>query len=426
MSSSSLEAVESPRILVCQHGSRHRYSIPRMLEDEEVLTALYTDSSGVSWIGKFMRYIGGPLRLTDRLDRWNIQGIPGEKIYSSDLPHISDVFGRLFFSKRSPIERFQKRHQVLSKRMKKWGLQDSNIVYSMYHENLDFIRYAKEQGGTSVVDVFISPCTEKIMEQETALFPDWADSADKGASGLLSKMWDETASLADLLICPSEWVAEGVAACSPHAVDKIRIVPYGCSLNYRNQVNKPVPGRILFAGRDPLRKGLPYLAQAASALKLDGLSDIDIRIAGQMSEEVVKHPLCKDLNFLGQLNQSEMEMEYLAADMLVLPALSEGFAGVVAEAIGAGCPVIVTKEAGSPVHDGREGLIVPSRDTEALTAAIRRMFLDRNLRQHCSTECLKQIPFYSEKMWRKRLIKVFEECNCPMTPTAEEQDKSSV
>jgi glycosyltransferase involved in cell wall biosynthesis len=168
----------------------------------------------------------------------------------------------------------------------------------------------------------------------------------------------------------------------------------------------PVPGRVLFAGGDALRKGLHYLAQAASALqkKIPGL---DVRIAGDLPELVTKHSICKNLHFLGQLTSEQMKEEYLTADFFVLPSLAEGFAGVVAEAIGAGCPVIVTQEAGSPIVHKREGLIVPSRDAEALTDAIERGVTDRLFRTECSINCLKQIPFYSEKQWKKRLVDVF-------------------
>ena len=105
-----------------------------------------------------------------------------------------------------------------------------------------------------------------------------------------------------------------------------------------------------------------------------------------------------------------MKEEYLSADVFVLPSLSEGFAAVVAEAIGAGCPVIVTKEAGSPIVYEREGLIVPSRDVGALADVIERIITDRSLRSACSANCLKQISFYSEEQWQRRLVAALKDC----------------
>ena len=260
-----------------------------------------------------------------------------------------------------------------------------------------------------MVDVFINPITDQIIKQEIVSFPDWASATDSCEMEFESKLWEETVFLADLLICPSEWVAEGVRSLSPDVAAKIRVIPYGCSMDYQGHVNKPVKGRILFAGRDPLRKGLHYLAQATSRLR-SSIPELDVRVAGNLLENIVEHPMCKNLNFLGQLNGEQMKNEYLSADALVLPALSEGFAGVVAEAIGAGCPVIVTREAGSPIVHEREGLIIPVRDVDALVAAIRRMVMDRTFREQCSSECLQQVPFYSEKAWQDRLVSAIREC----------------
>jgi len=399
-----------PKVLVCQHGARRRYAMPRMLNHAGMLSALYTDSSAESFIGKLVKLLGkNAPEAWKNFSRWDIQGIPRSKIYSSDRSFFIELTQKLLRSQKDGIQLYHQRHRVLSSRMKKWGLQDSNVVYSMYHENLDFVRWAKDRGALSVVDVFISPMTDQIMEKEASFFPGWADTFDLYTLELERKLWEEVASLADLLICPSEWVAEGVRMVSPSAANKIRIVPYGCSIDYQGHVNRPVKGRVLFAGRDPLRKGLHYLAQAASQLR-GSIPELDVRVAGNLSESIVEHPMCKDLNFLGQLDGKQMKKEYLSADVLVLPALSEGFAGVVAEAIGAGCPVIVTREAGSPIVHEREGLIVPSRDVDALVSVIQRMVTDRPFREQCASECLRQVPFYAEEAWWCRLEPTILEC----------------
>ena len=394
-----------PKVLVCQHGARHRYAIPRMLNEAGLLSAFYTDSSEESHVGKIVKFIGAfaPYHWR-KIARWNILGVPREKIYSSDSPYFIELLQKPFRVPKEGIELYHQRHKILSDIMKKWGLQDANIIYSMYHEGLDFIQWAKDRGAGSVVDVFISPITAQIMEDEALEFPDWVDASDEGSLKFERTLWEMTVSLADLLICPSEWVAEGVRSISPDAGGKIRIVPYGCSIDYGGKVNKPVKGRILFAGNDPLRKGLHYLGQAVTQLK-SSLPGLDARVAGNLPEHVTSDRLCQDLNFLGHLDGQKMKEEFLSADVFVLPALSEGFAGVVAEALGAGCPVIVTKEAGSPVVHGREGLVVPVRGIEPLAQAIRKMVEDRDFRNLCAKQCLEQVEFYTEKNWQNRLIK---------------------
>jgi glycosyltransferase involved in cell wall biosynthesis len=374
-----------------------------MLEQEALLSALYTDSSAHSLLGKCATLCGehapGSIQ---RLAGRKIKEVPSQKIFSSDGYNTYEFGQKLLGVRKSKTQLFSQRDQMLSRKMTKWGTQGANVLYAMYHDNLDFVRWAKSQGLCIAVDVYISPQTNNIMQDEFAEFPDWGGCPAESIVRQGNQMWRQIAELADLLICPSEWVAEGIRTLTPEASEKIRIVPYGCSINYEGKSNQPQPGRILFAGGDALRKGLHYLARATTRLKASNPA-IDVRIAGMLPPEVVSHPICRDLNFLGKLNSDQMKEEYLSADLFVLPALSEGFAGVVSEAIGAGCPVVVTSEAGSPIEDGREGLIVPSRNAEALAEAIERMVGDRTFRNACAAACLQQAEFYSEAQWRDRL-----------------------
>lgn len=396
------------KIIVCQHGARHRYAIPRMFEKLGILEAFYTDSHARSTIGSIVSKLGSYApssfqRLSGRL----ITGVSKEKIYATDKMHVIEFLQSILRKKPTGIKLFLQRHQVLSKQMKRWGLKNSNYIYSMNNENIDFIRWAKENDTLCIVDVFISPTADIVVASEFERFPDWGDDQIDSNVALNIQRWKETSELADILICPSEWVAEGVCQITPEVSDKIRIVPYGCSIDYQGRFNNPIKGRVLFAGGDALRKGLHYLAKATTLLK-QRLPELEVRIAGALPLEVIQHPICKDLNFLGKLSSEQMKTEYLSADVFVLPSLAEGFAGVVAEAIGGGCPVIVTKEAGAPIVHEREGLIIPSKDSNILAEAMERMITDREFRKGCSDACLKQVPFYSEQEWGYRLRKSIE------------------
>jgi len=396
------------KVVVCQHGARHRYAVPRMLEEKGMLVALYTDSSAYSSLGRIASAFGciAPASVK-RLSKRIPHGVPHEKVYSSDLSVLIELGQRLMRRRPFGMALSHQRHQILSTEMKKWGLRGADIVYTMLQEGNVFVEYAKEKGVKIVVDVCVSPLATQIMDQEVAAFSDWGSETNCKDFLWLDSV-KESLALADLLLCPSEFVAEGVRAVSPDCEHKIRILPYGCSIDYQGRTNVPVPGRVLFAGGDALRKGLHYLAQAASALKTK-IPALDVRIAGDIPECVRQHSICKDLHFLGKLTTEQIKAEFLSADCFVLPSLAEGFAGVVAEAIGAGCPVIVTKEAGSPIEHDREGVIVPSRDAVALANAIERLVIDHSFRSACSRNCLQQFPFYSEEQWRKRLVDTLEQ-----------------
>lgn len=67
-----------------------------------------------------------------------------------------------------------------------------------------------------------------------------------------------------------------------------------------------------------------------------------------------------------------------AADLFVLPSLSEGFPFVLLEALAMGRPVVASRVNGVPelIEDHKTGLLVPARDPQALAAAIREVLRD--------------------------------------------------
>ncbi len=72
---------------------------------------------------------------------------------------------------------------------------------------------------------------------------------------------------------------------------------------------------------------------------------------------------------------------YAAADLLVLPSLSEGSPNALLEAMTAGVPAVATRVGGVPeiVSDGETALLVPAAQPDALAAAISRALCDAAL-----------------------------------------------
>ncbi|MCL5984420.1 MAG: glycosyltransferase family 4 protein [Candidatus Thermoplasmatota archaeon] len=89
---------------------------------------------------------------------------------------------------------------------------------------------------------------------------------------------------------------------------------------------------------------------------------------------------------------------YREAEMLVLPSEYEAFGLVLLEAMAQGRPVIATRVGGMPevVAEGRNGILVPSRDPTALQAAMERLLSDRELAQRMGAYGQKEtVPRYS-------------------------------
>jgi len=76
--------------------------------------------------------------------------------------------------------------------------------------------------------------------------------------------------------------------------------------------------------------------------------------------------------------QNNVDDWYAAADVVVLPSLSEGLPFVVLEAMAMARPVIASSVNGVPeiIQDGLTGLLVPPRNPHALERAIRSLLRD--------------------------------------------------
>ena len=107
--------------------------------------------------------------------------------------------------------------------------------------------------------------------------------------------------------------------------------------------------------------------------------EVSFSIAGDVLEPdyfLELQLLVKELNlddhfrFVGGI--SNLREHLSAADIFVLPSRSEGFSNAIVEAMAAALPVVATNVGGNAeaVKDGLSGLLVPSEDPAALSAAI--------------------------------------------------------
>ncbi len=138
---------------------------------------------------------------------------------------------------------------------------------------------------------------------------------------------------------------------------------------------------ILTVGRYIEKKGFEYLIEACAKLPT---RDFRCLIVGQgpreeaLRQQVEALGLSHQIEITGPKSQSEIACLLKKASVFVLPCVNEGCGGsdnlptVIMEAMGAGLPVISTRVAGIPemVLDGQTGLLVPEKDTEALSVAL--------------------------------------------------------
>ena len=96
---------------------------------------------------------------------------------------------------------------------------------------------------------------------------------------------------------------------------------------------------------------------------------------------------CGAIKFLGPKYADDLRQMYVEADCFVMPSYREGFPNTVLEAGAMGLPSVVTDINGSReiIMDGVNGLIVPSKDAEALYSAMERIFTDNKFREEMAS-----------------------------------------
>jgi len=256
------------------------------------------------------------------------------------------------------------------------GFAGSGAVYNFNGAGLEIMREAKQEGLKCFLDQTGAAfeIEEALIREERQRHPGWEiPEPESGAIDEMIQREREEWNLADRIICGSGYVKGTLQQCG--VADHVcAVVPYGVSTprdNYAAGRTRDGRFHVLFAGTLCLRKGAPYLLEAARSVSPD---KIRFRAIGAVAVSPgAEKEIRGRIEVLGTVPRSEVPQHMAWADALVLPTISEGSANVCYEAMAAGIPVITTPNAGSVVRHGKDGFVVPIRNVAGIVEGIERM-----------------------------------------------------
>ena len=134
--------------------------------------------------------------------------------------------------------------------------------------------------------------------------------------------------------------------------------------------------RLIFVGALIRRKGVHHLLRAWKKL---ALPDAELILVGSPHPEMRQDLDAVAGNSVKVLGFSPNVPALMrTASALVFPSGCEGFAKVTLEAAACGLPLITTKESGDALIDGVTGRLIPPNNEEALSAAMREAWQERD------------------------------------------------
>jgi glycosyltransferase involved in cell wall biosynthesis len=237
------------------------------------------------------------------------------------------------------------------------------------------LRRAKQRGAAILID---NPTMHPAAFQREVL----ADCADagfrlddslRGMRPAETRRCERQYEMCDRIIVYSEAAARSFQP-YPYA-NKVVVVQEGVDHHFYSPAQTLAGAttfRICYVGRVEALKGLHRLIEAWKRL---ALPDAELVLVGEVMPELnrsLKDAPAHHIRATGILPPQEVVNCYRQSSLFVFPSMNEGLSRALLEAMSCGLPVIACLDTGAEdcVKPGKEGLLVPGRNTDALADAI--------------------------------------------------------
>ena len=289
-------------------------------------------------------------------------------------------------------------------------IPQTDILIVWAWAGLKTINTVKKQGGIIILEECGS-CNKFQNEILTEEYEKLKIPFLKPTSSYIINRELDEASIADYILCPSNYVAQSFIK---NGFEKARckVIPYGVSISlFKPDHKEKKDFKVIFVGSVGVRKGLIYLFKALEILKLK--YPISCLIVGKVDFEFVK--IFKKyqhlFTHLETVPHHQLVKYYNLSSVFVLPSLDEGMAYVQLEAMACGIPVICTPNSGAEaiIDHNKDGVIIPIRTVNPIVENIERLYLNKDLLTRMSSNAYKKAQSYTWDDYGKKLANFISE-----------------
>ena len=396
------------QVVVAHKGAREHFLAARALHRRGALAALVTDWYAPPATAP-LRRLPGLGRTMARALGATAPDLPRDRVLALNAFGLrsrwtlrqADRAGRLLEAMRDDDQRFAQRVAALP-------LPPHDVLFAYSYAALEALQAARARGARTVVDQIDPGRVEwDLVQEETLRWPDYAQPEPAPAPGYYERAQAEWRA-ADMTVVNSEWSRRALVqqGADPR---RIAVLPLAYEAG---PAPSPPPAAgpreltVLWLGSVILRKGIPYLVEAARLL---ADAPVEFSVVGSMQIPAAARAAAPaNITWRGPVPRNEVGASYAQADVFVLPTVSDGFALTQLEALAHGVPVVTTPNCGEVVEDGRNGFIVPAREPAALAEALLRFVRDPRLAAGMRADCRARARQFGPETYQQRLLQILQ------------------
>lgn len=221
----------------------------------------------------------------------------------------------------------------------------------------------------------------------------------------------------DHVVCVSSQDREYLLTHYGMAPERVTAIPVGVAPAFLGAKIATGDGRkLLFVGTWIWRKGIRFLVDALTQVwRTEPNCTLSIVGTFQQPETILAdwpREFHSSIRVVPQAFGDAMVREYATHDIFVLPSLFEGMPLSLAEAMAAGMAVVTTSTCGmlDLVKHRQNGMLVPPRDTHALTGAILELIRNPSLQRRVGERACKTMSQHTWDRIADQFLEVFQNC----------------